>query len=59
MDEKLEEIFSNCDDECEGANYHGMVGLAENIFDSVKEYVRVDDYEKIAKAISKQIIDSI
>jgi hypothetical protein len=59
MSDKIQEIFNNCDDECEGANYHSMIGLAENIFDSVKEYVRVDDYEAVAKAISKQVIKSI
>jgi hypothetical protein len=59
MSDNIQEIFNNCDDECEGANHHGMIGLAENIFDSVKEYVRVEDHEKVAKAIFKQIIKSI
>jgi hypothetical protein len=57
--EKLEKIFSNCDDQCENENRHGMIGLAENIFDGIKDYVKEDNHEKAAKAISKQIIRSL
>jgi hypothetical protein len=56
---KLEEIFQNCDDQCENENYHEMIGLVENIFDGIKNYVKEENYEKVAKVISKQIIRSL
>ena len=58
IDEQLQEIFAECDDECEGGNYHHLVGLAESIFDEVCPYVPLGDRVGIAKAISEKIKNS-
>ena len=58
LNEELLEIFAECDNECEGGNYHHLIGLAESIFDEVWPYVPLGDRITVAKAISEKIKDS-
>jgi hypothetical protein len=55
----IEDILQDADDQCENANYHDMIGLAENLFESIKSLVHEDDHFELAKKIRKEITKNI
>lgn len=58
-DEKIEDALAKADEDCEGANYHGMVGLSGSIWRSIKKFLPEDKKLAAAKALSKAITDSL
>ena len=55
----IEEILIDADSQCENANYHDMIGLSENLFDSIKNIVDEKNHIELAKRIRKQITKNI
>ena len=55
VEEKLQEIFCECDNECEDGNYHHLVGLCESIFDSVSSYIPIECRVQAAQEIWQKI----
>ncbi len=53
------ESLDECDDECENANYHGFCGLAVEIFDAMRPFVKESDYDKVAYEIKDRILRKI
>lgn len=49
----IDEILQECDDACEGANYHDRVGLVGAVWDAVKKYIPRKDAKEAAKAIAE------
>lgn len=54
-EQQIEEALEEADSAVEGANYHDRHGLARNIFDAVKDYIRGDDEVAVAKAIAAEV----
>lgn len=55
MNDKIENILTKCDLECEDANYHALVGLASNIFKELKDLIPKEKHTKAATIIAQKI----
>lgn len=55
QDDKIELELQRADDECEGANYHSMIGMAGDIYQKTFKLVPEESRLKLAKAISKAV----
>lgn len=55
LENRLQEIFRDCDNECQGGNYHHLVGLCESIFESVSSFIPLDDRIQVAQEIWQKI----
>jgi len=53
------ESLNDCDEECESANYHGLYGLATEIFDAMRPFIKEGDYNKVAYEIKERILRKI
>ena len=51
-----EDYLQDCDDECENENRHNMVGLAPDLLDALRPFIRDEDFAKIAKRIKGCIL---
>lgn len=58
-EDKIEDALYEADQDCEGANYHQMVGLAGSIFSGIEKFIPENKKVAAAKAIAKAITNSL
>lgn len=49
--DKIDEILNEADEYFKNANYHQLVGAAEQIFNSIKKYIEPKNQLKAAKKL--------
>ncbi len=55
LQDKINEILEKASEEAEGANYHDFCGMAEQLFDSLKDLIPVTLHLKAAKLIAEDV----
>ncbi len=57
--EKIEQLLSGVDDECENANYHDRIGMAQKLFDRIKRLVPEKRLIHLAEEIADGVLEGI
>lgn len=52
---KAEQIIEKAAEDCEGANYHNLCRLPQELFDKIKKLVPPDKHNALAKAIASGV----
>ena len=56
---KIEKLLNDANDECENANYHDRCGMADDLFDSIKNIVDEKNHLILARAIYDNVTHGI